>query len=55
MANPADQQQDEPVVKSATKARQGEKGPSMMAVLTISTLLAVMVLGLIWFVFMAGS
>ena len=56
MANPADRpQHDEQIVKSAIRARQGEKGPSMVAVLTISTLLAIMVLGLVWFVFAAGA
>ncbi|MGX7745108.1 hypothetical protein [Rhodopseudomonas parapalustris] len=38
------------IVESSIEARQGERGPSVLALLTISTGLAVMILGLIWFV-----
>ncbi|XIA68078.1 hypothetical protein ACFIOY_17790 [Bradyrhizobium sp. TZ2] len=31
--------------------RQGEPGPSVLALLTVSTGLAVLILGIVWFVF----
>ena len=34
-----------------TEARQAEPGPSVLALLTISTALAVLILGIVWFVF----
>lgn len=43
--------QDEQIVETATEARQAEPGPSVLALLTISTGLAVLVLGVVWFVF----
>ena len=39
------------VVESATKARQAEPGPTVLALLAISTGLAVLILGVVWFVF----
>jgi hypothetical protein len=39
------------IVETATEARQAEPGPSMLLLLTISTSLAVLILGLVWFVF----
>ncbi|WP_315785160.1 hypothetical protein [Bradyrhizobium sp. SZCCHNPS1003] len=39
------------IVETPTEARQGEPGPSVLAMLAISTGLALLVLGLVWFVF----
>ena len=39
------------IVETATEARQAEPGPSVLALLTISTGLAVIILGVVWFVF----
>jgi len=39
------------VVETPTEARQGEPGPSVLALLTISTVAAVFVLAIIWFIF----
>jgi len=39
------------IVETATEARQAEPGPSVLAMLAISTGLALLILGLIWFVF----
>jgi hypothetical protein len=39
------------IIETPTEARQAEPGPSMLALLTISTGLAMLVLGAIWFVF----
>jgi hypothetical protein len=39
------------IVETPTEARQAEPGPSVLALLTISTGLAVLILGFIWFVF----
>ena len=38
-------------VETPTEARQGEPGPSVAALLTISTGLAILILGVVWFVF----
>ena len=46
MANP-----NEPVVKSARKARGAEPGPSMLVVLMSSVALALVFLGIVYFVF----
>jgi hypothetical protein len=46
----ATRQQDR-IVETPTEARQAEPGPSVLALLTISTGLAVLILGVIWFVF----
>jgi hypothetical protein len=39
------------IIETPTKARQAEPGPSVLALLTISICLAVLVLGGIWFAF----
>jgi hypothetical protein len=39
------------IVETATEARQAEPGPSVLALLTVSTGLAILVLGVVWFVF----
>jgi hypothetical protein len=39
------------IVETATEARQAEPGPSVLALLSISTGLAILILGVIWFVF----
>jgi hypothetical protein len=39
------------IVETATEARQAEPGPSIFMLLTVSTGLAVMILGLVWFIF----
>lgn len=39
------------IVENATEARQAEPGPSVLALLAISTGLAVLILGVVWFVF----
>jgi hypothetical protein len=39
------------IVETPTEARQAEPGPSVLALLTVSTGLAVLILGIVWFVF----
>lgn len=39
------------VVETPTEARQGERGPSVLALLTVSTIAAAFVLAIVWFVF----
>jgi hypothetical protein len=39
------------IVETPTEARQAEPGPSVLALLMVSTGLAVLILGLVWFVF----
>ena len=39
------------IIETATEARQAEPGPSVLALLTISTGLAILILGVVWFVF----
>jgi hypothetical protein len=39
------------IVETPTEARQGEAGPSVFALLTISLGLAILFLGVVWFVF----
>jgi hypothetical protein len=39
------------IVETPTEARQAEPGPSVLALLTVSTGLAVLILGIAWFVF----
>jgi hypothetical protein len=43
--------QNRQIVETPTEARQAEPGPSVLALLTISTGLAILILGVIWFVF----
>jgi hypothetical protein len=42
---------DNRIVETPTEARQAEPGPSVLALLTVSTGLAILVLGALWFVF----
>jgi hypothetical protein len=39
------------IVETPTEARQAEPGPSVLALLAVSTGLAVLILGVLWFVF----
>ena len=39
------------IVETPTEARQGEPGPSVAALLAVSTGLAILILGVVWFVF----
>ncbi|MCC8935208.1 hypothetical protein H8A99_01500 [Bradyrhizobium sp. Arg68] len=38
-------------IETPTEARQAEPGPSVLALLTASTSIAVLILGVIWFSF----
>ena len=44
-------EQRRPIIESTDQARQAERGPSVLALLTVSTGLAILILGVIWFVF----
>ena len=39
------------IVETSTQARQAEPGPSIFMLLAISTGLAVLILGALWFIF----
>ena len=39
------------IIETATEARQAEPGPSVLALLVTSTGLAILILGVVWFVF----
>ena len=39
------------IVETPTEARQGEPGPSVAALLAVSTGLAILILAVVWFVF----
>ena len=39
------------IIETPTEARQAEPGPSVLALLTVSTGLAMLILGVIWFVY----
>ena len=39
------------IVETPTEARSAEPGPSILALMSISTGLAILVMGVIWFVF----
>jgi hypothetical protein len=43
--------QDHRIVETPTEARQAEPGPSVLALLTVSTGLAILILGVVWFAF----
>jgi hypothetical protein len=43
--------QDRQIIETPTEARQAEPGPSVLALLVISVGLAVLILGVVWFVF----
>jgi hypothetical protein len=40
------------IIETPTEARQAEPGPSVLALLAVSTELAMLVLGVVWFVFL---
>ena len=42
------------IVETPIEARQAEPGPSVLALLSVSTGLAMLILGLLWFVFFRG-
>ena len=44
-------QQQRHIVETPTEARQAEPGPSVLALLLVSTGLAALILGVVWFVF----
>jgi hypothetical protein len=46
--------QQDPIIETTTEARQAEPGPSVLALLAASTGLAVLILGILWFVFFRG-
>jgi hypothetical protein len=39
------------IVETPTEARQAEPGPSVLALLTVSIGLAMLILGMVWFAF----
>jgi hypothetical protein len=39
------------IVETPTEARQGERGPSVLVILTVSTIAAAFVLAIVWYVF----
>ena len=39
------------IVETPTEARQGEPGPSVLALLAVSTGLAILILGVVWYAF----
>jgi len=43
--------EDQRIVETPTEARQGEPGPSVLALLAVSTGLVVLILGVVWFIF----
>ena len=43
--------QQRQIIETPTEARQAEPGPSVLALLTASTSLAVLILGVLWFAF----
>jgi hypothetical protein len=43
--------EDGRIVETATEARQAEPGPSILALLTMSTGLAILLMAVVWFVF----
>ena len=53
MATTRERERDR-IVETPTEARQGEPGPSVLALLAVSTGLAILILGMIWFVFFRG-
>ena len=44
-------QHEHRIVETSTEARQAEPGPSVLALLAVSTGLAILILGVIWFAF----
>ena len=43
--------EDGRIVETPTEARQAEPGPSVLALLSVSTGLAILILAVVWFVF----
>jgi hypothetical protein len=43
--------QNDQIVETPTEARAGEPGPSVLALMAVSTGLAILILGVVWFVF----
>jgi hypothetical protein len=43
--------QDQQIVETPTEARQAEPGPSVLALLSVSLGLVVLLMGVVWFVF----
>lgn len=39
------------IIETPTEARQAERGPSILLLLSVSTGLAILILGIVWFVF----
>ncbi|MEW6768504.1 MAG: hypothetical protein AB1342_10795 [Pseudomonadota bacterium] len=50
-AKPAAAKSGGRIVETAQEARSAEPGPSVLALLTVSTVAAVFVLGIVWFIF----
>lgn len=46
--------QNRQIVETPTEARHAEPGPSALALLAVSTGLAILILGVVWFVFFSG-
>jgi hypothetical protein len=40
------------IVETPTEARQAEPGPSILALLVVSVSMAILVLGVVWYVFL---
>ena len=53
MATTRERERDQ-IVETSTEARQAEPRPSVLALLAVSTGLAMLILGMIWFVFFRG-
>lgn len=47
-------QPDEQIVASPANARQGERGPSVLALLSVSVALAVLLMALAWVLVLRG-
>jgi hypothetical protein len=47
----ASRPQEGKIVETAQEARGGEPGPSVLALLTVSTIAAIFVLSIVWFMF----
>lgn len=39
------------ITETATRARQAERGPTVFNLLTVSTIAAIVILAVVWFVF----
>lgn len=44
-------QRERPIVETPAEVRQAEPGPSVLALLAVSTGLAVLIMGVVWFAF----